>query len=674
MAKTSSLVRGQQIVGAIWLVVIFLVSTAAWAKTPLRTVMKAEAGNSPPVKILTNDEKLVVIDNGLVNVTIAKPGGDVIVIQYNGLPNVLEIVNEEDNRGYWDLVWNKVGQKGITVDKLQTTTVTVVREDENLVELSCTKKWEPSLGDVVPLNVDKRYIIRRGYPGIYAYAVLERLKGWPDVDMDQIRIVFKLQKAKFHYMAVSDERQRVMPMPEDRVTGEPLAYPEAVLLTKPVNPELKGEVDDKYQYSCETRNNFLHGWISEDPATGFWIITASSESRCGGPMKQELTSHTGPTVLNMFTSCHYAGKDMNTAYRNGEPWKKVFGPFYVYLNSVATKGDTKSLWDDAKKQLEAESKEWPYNFLESPDVPPAAQRGTVTGQMQVNDRFAKEKSVPAANAFVGLALPGEVGSWQTEVKGYQFWTEADAEGQFVIPNVRPGDYNLYAYVPGFIGDFKLEEKITVEPGANIKLKPLVFEPPRNGPTLWEIGIPDRSANEFFVPDADPGLSNKLYTKLPKDKFRQYGLWQRYSELFKEDLIFTVGVSDYTKDWFFAHVCRDSGNKNYVPTTWQIVFQLDNVQPNANYKLQMALASASATEIKINFNKMEKPVFSTGLVGRDNALARHGIHGLYKLFSIDVPSNALVQGQNIIYLTHTRTLGPFYSVMYDYIRLEGPDAV
>lgn len=47
---------------------------------------------------------------------------------------------------------------------------------------------------------------------------------------------------RFHYMAMSDERQRVMPTPEDRSNGEPLAYPEAVLITNPSNPQLKGEV------------------------------------------------------------------------------------------------------------------------------------------------------------------------------------------------------------------------------------------------------------------------------------------------------------------------------------------------------------------------------------------------------------------------------------------------
>jgi len=41
-----------------------------------------------------------------------------------------------------------------------------------------------------------------------------------------------------------------------------------------------------------------------------------------------------------------------------------------------------------------------------------------------------------------------------------------------------------------------------------------------------------------------------------DRFRQYGLWSRYSELYPtQDLVYTVGVSNYRKDWFYAHVPR-----------------------------------------------------------------------------------------------------------------------
>lgn len=43
---------------------------------------------------------------------------------------------------------------------------------------------------------------------------------------------------------------------------------------------------------------------------------------------------------------------------------------------------------------------------------------------------------------------------------------------------------------------------------------LVYEPPRDGPTLWEVGIPDRSAAEFYVPDPEPQHCNKLFVNHP----------------------------------------------------------------------------------------------------------------------------------------------------------------
>lgn len=50
-------------------------------------------------------------------------------------------------------------------------------------------------------------------------------------------------------------------------------------------------------------------------------------------------------------------------------------------------------------------------------------------------------------------------------QGYQFWIQADERGKFLIKNVRPGKYNLYAWIPGVIGDYVYQEMITVEPGS-----------------------------------------------------------------------------------------------------------------------------------------------------------------------------------------------------------------
>lgn len=51
-------------------------------------------------------------------------------------------------------------------------------------------------------------------------------------------------------------------------------------------------------------------------------------------------------------------------------------------------------------------------------------------------------------------------------------------------------------------------------GTNTDLENLIFKPPRDGPTLWEIGIADRSAYEFYIPDPNPDYINPLYVDHP----------------------------------------------------------------------------------------------------------------------------------------------------------------
>jgi len=43
------------------------------------------------------------------------------------------------------------------------------------------------------------------------------------------------------------------------------------------------------------------------------------------------------------------------------------------------------------------------------------------------------------------------------------------------------------------------------------------------------------------------------------------LWDRYTELYPDaDLVYTIGVSDYRRDWFYAQVPRSvSLNINYL---------------------------------------------------------------------------------------------------------------
>ncbi|TYJ47093.1 hypothetical protein E1A91_A02G163800v1 [Gossypium mustelinum] len=646
-----------------------------------RKFLKDNDINTNDVRLHISDRQ-VIIDNGLVEVTIENPSGYLIGIKYKKMQNVLERRNHISNRGYsnflkyWDIVWD-----GDSYDKLETKHVEVITQTNDIVELSFTKTWNSkNHGKTIPLNIQKRYIVRRGISGVYMYGIFERQEDFPKAHMYQIRIAFKLKEDKFRFMALSDTIQRVMPRSEDRVKGhsKPLDFKEAVLLTNPSNPKLKGEVDDKYQYSIENKDNKLNGWISNHDSIGFWIMTPSNEFRTGGPHKQDLTSHVGPTALSMFVSTHYTGTEIDTFYKEGEAWKKVFGPVLIYLNSASLKDDDhrKILWNDAKRQLSEEIESWPYNFTRSEDFPHSQQRGQVNGQLLVQDRYMDKQLMQAKSAFVGLAPPGEADSWQKEGKGYQFWTQTDKIGRFNIKNVRPGVYNLYAWVHGFIGSYKLDLNITIQPENKIELDTLIYDPPRNGPTLWEIGIPDRTAAEFFIPEPYPQYVNSI-TNDGADKFRQYGLWDRYSDIYRDsDLVYTVGTSNYSKDWFFAHVPRKIGDDWYRPTTWQIKYNLQDVNNRGTYTLQMAIAAASFAEVEVRFNdpNSDRPHFTTRRIGYDNAVPRHGIHGLYRLYSIEVPGYRFLKGSNTIYLTQTRSDNSFEAVMYDYIRLEGPNSL
>lgn len=376
----------------------------------------------------------------------------------------------------------------------------------------------------------------------------------------------------------------------------------------------------------------------------------------------------------MFFSTHYAGEVLGIKFGDGEPWKKVFGPVFIYLNSVPSGKSPLELWPDAKQQMLIETESWPYDFPHSEDHPYANERGTISGRLLIRDRYISNELITASSAYVGLAPPADAGSWQKENKGYQFWTQTDVEGYFLIKNVRAGNYSLYGWVPGFIGDYKYESYVNIRPGSRIKLGEIEYVPPRNGPTVWEIGIPDRTAAEFYVPGPNPTLTNQLYVVHYAERFRQYGLWDRYTDLYPDqDLVYNINVSNYQLEWFFAHVTRNIGNKTYVPTTWKILYDLEEVNETGNYTLQLALASATTSELQVRINDEDAtiPYFTTGLIGQDNAIARHGIHGLYRLYTVNVWGSLLQNGRNTIFLTQAVGGRPFRGIMYDYIRLERP---
>ncbi|KAM1652722.1 hypothetical protein FF1_005230 [Malus domestica] len=625
---------------------------------------------------LRNQGPYVVMDSGVVKLTILKPQGYLTGISYGGMDNLLDVKSNETSRGYWDINWSLPGGQN-RYEPLKGAEYSVVHHSNDSLEVSFKNTFIPSSANGVklPLSVDIRYIVKTGVSGFYNYAIYERPSGCPAFDLAQTRMAFKLRREKFHYMAITDEKQRIMPMPEDVLPprGKQLIVPESVLLVDPINPDLKGEVDDKYQYSMDNKDSGVHGWISSGPTVGFWLIFPSQEFRNGGPTKQNLTVHTGPFCLSMLHGTHYIGEDILAHFEEGETWTKVFGPFFVYLNSTPDVSKAHDLWIDAKKQRLIEETLWPYAFVQSPYYVAAKERGSVSGRLFVQDRYVSDSLIPAKYAYVGLSVATTPGSWQTESKDYQFWIQTDIIGNFTIKNVIPGVYGLHGWIPGFVGDYLDNERITISAGSQTQLGNLTYVPLRDGPTLWEIGYPDRTAIDYYVPDVNPIYVNKLFLNSP-EKYRQYGLWDRYTDVHPEfDQTFTIGSSNPKTDWFFAHVDRRGADNKYLPTTWTIKFNLKSVT-TGTHKFRLAIASATRSDLKVHVNAMdiEHLVIQVLNLGTDNAVCRHGVHGLYRLFSGDIPSTLLVKGDNSIFLSQARGGDALCGLFYDYLRLEAPE--
>lgn len=74
-------------------------------------------------------------------------------------------------------------------------------------------------------------------------------------------------------------------------------------------------------------------------------------------------------MSQVFQGAHYAGSDLNPSFEEGEPWQKVFGPIFVYLNSAPMGTPYSAMWENAKAQVSKNSINWLALFSLSFNVP-----------------------------------------------------------------------------------------------------------------------------------------------------------------------------------------------------------------------------------------------------------------------------------------------------------------
>ena len=232
-----------------------------------------------------------------------------------------------------------------------------------------------------------------------------------------------------------------------------------------------------------------------------------------------------------------------------------------------------------------------------------------------------------------------------------------------------------------LGEFA-QTNIIVEAGKNLELGKIKWQPVRYGKQIWDIGYPDRTGDKFYKGDG-----------------ANYWLWGwcvRYGDLFPSDINYTIGKSDYRKDWFFEQVPHELSEAWKNPDATEPLNQrfgwMKTAAPGENMWSTIGRGRATTWTIKFNLAKPEQgqATLRVALAGADgngglavavnnqnigtirptptNAIRYNINKSVWQELFLTFDAALLKPGENKMQLT-VPAGGVTSGVVYDYLRLE-----
>jgi len=610
------------------------------------------------------EESLCTLDNGVIRARVSRESGDLLSLVFRGQ----EMLHTAGGRagGYWS--HNTARGRHASHLTIDPKTNSGARAELSVQGFSDGTPLGSGPGGSFVADIEIRYTLGKDDSGLYTYSILHHAAAYPASSLGEARFCAKLNDGLFDWMTVDARRNMKMITADDWNHGTVMNMKEA----RRMNTGLyQGQVEHKYDYSANQFDVRAWGWVSTTAHTGLWFVNPSVEYLSGGPTKVELSAHRDatftdsltapapPTLLNYWRGSHYGGSVCSVA--RGEDWAKVVGPFLIYCNSG---GDQASLWKDALAKADTEGRAWPFDWAAETDYPRRSERATISGRLVLEDPqapgFKFRRWLVGATApddeppGGGASRRGASDGWQTDAKHYQFWVRGAADGSFAIPQVRPGRYSLHAIADGVLGEF-VATNLVVAPGLNLDLGTLAWHPVRHGREIWQIGIPDRSAAEFFK----------------GDDYCHWGWYLEYPKLFPRDVRYVVGRSDFRKDWFFEQVphnedpANTTGKGNGRATTWRVEFEMP-APSRGQATLRLGLCALETRSLAVAVNGQPAGAVTDG--PRNSTINRDGITGRWMERDVVFDAALLKAGTNVLELTvpsGSLTSG----VMYDCLRLE-----
>ena len=675
------------------LILFLLLGNLAWANVP-------GGGTNGANVTLTDNGATVTLDNGIISIVVTKADASIHTINYTfnntGSTQTINVLGNGYSGG--KLYWENSSDLGPSYT--YAVAADPATNGGNYAEVVLTASGANNVSNI---EMEVHFSLLRGNSGFYVTPI------WIHSGTDD---GFSIGECRdniysgsiFNWMSVDATRNKLMPV----TAGTAIAVnsgPKEVSLW--ISGIYAGQYEDKYKYTADYSTLRAWGWSSVGAGgknVGLWDVAGSAEYMASGPMRRELICHMGTTILNTPHGTHY-GFCTDSTWAAGEVWAKVCGPHFIYCNNLTntitvTNTAAQTLYADALTQADAEKGAWPYAWFNSSYYTPASGRGTVTGKIVIADSYNPNAS--ASNLWVGVELQPNVSStitydFQNWYKTYQFWVKTDANGNFTIPNViATNGYTLYAFGPGAAGTFQSQAQVggsapieldipsspfsvTVAAGATNNLGAVTWTPARVGPTVFEIGYPDRTGAKFrhgedwWVGDIGPGAN------VPSP------VWSKFLEYpfdFPAGPNYVVGQSRWTTDWNFIQPVVINSTGPYDPwgnnsgTTSTINFNLP-AAPAGNGSFYVGLSSdyMAAIIITVNGNLITSSTGYYSAYGnsQSDASIREGIHGLFSDNRLSISTNYLHAGQNTIAISIRQVGGNYLAnhAMYDYLRLEVP---
>ena len=358
---------------------------------------------APPVTV-SEKAGSFILDNGIVKARVSKSSGDLLSLEYKNLKLL------DANGGRQVAYWSHNAARGQRIDRITIDPQTNggERGEISIKGISGGNPMGGGPGGTVVADIEIRYTLGRGDPGIYTYCAFSHPTNYPATSVGEARFCLKLNDDLFDWMTVDANRNMKMISAYDWNHGTPMNMKEARRMNTGI---YKGEVEHKYDYSANQFDVRAWGWSSSAQHVGVWLVNPSVEYLSGGPTKFELSAHRDatfntnnlnapapPTLLNYWRSSHYGGSICNLAATDA--WTKVIGPFLIYCNSGNTPD---AMWHDALAEADKESEAWPFDWVEGVDYPHKNERATVTGKIVLDD--PQSPGLPMKNLLVGLTAP-----------------------------------------------------------------------------------------------------------------------------------------------------------------------------------------------------------------------------------------------------------------------------